>query len=218
LPAQTRQLEKRTPIRILIAEDHLIARLGISSIVNTQPDMSVVAEAVNGAQAQALYRTYRPDVTLMDIRMPVMSGFEAVAAILHEFPGAHIVALSTFGGDEDIRRAISLGANAYLTKDCLNDELVEAIRTVHSGGHYLPPPVAAILASGPPPATLSGRELAVLQLIVDGLGNKEIAYQLGIARDTVKNHVKSILKKLDVDDRTEAATKAIQRGVIHLHH
>ena len=205
------------PIRILIVEDHLIARLGISTIVNSQPDMSIVAEAVNGQQAHALYRTHLPDVTLMDIRMPVMSGFEAVVAIRDEFPGARIVALSTFGGDEDIRRAITLGASAYLTKDCLNDELVEAIRTVHSGGQYLPPPVAAILTSLPHHPILSGRELAVLELIVDGFGNKEIAHQLGIARDTVKNHVRSILKKLDADDRTQATTKAIQRGIIHLH-
>jgi two-component system NarL family response regulator len=179
--------------------------------------MSIVAEAVNGQQAHALYRTHLPDVTLMDIRMPVMSGFEAVVAIRDEFPGARIVALSTFGGDEDIRRAITLGASAYLTKDCLNDELVEAIRTVHSGGQYLPPPVAAILTSLLHHPILSGRELAVLELIVDGLGNKEIAHQLGIAKDTVKNHVKSILKKLDADDRTQATTKAIQRGIIHLH-
>jgi two-component system NarL family response regulator len=217
LPGQTNILRERAPIRILIVEDHLIARLGISTIVNSQPDMSIVAEAVNGQQAHALYRTHLPDVTLMDIRMPVMSGFEAVVAIRDEFPGARIVALSTFGGDEDIRRAITLGASAYLTKDCLNDELVEAIRTVHSGGQYLPPPVAAILTSLLHHPILSGRELAVLELIVDGLGNKEIAHQLGIAKDTVKNHVKSILKKLDADDRTQATTKAIQRGIIHLH-
>jgi DNA-binding NarL/FixJ family response regulator len=217
LPSQTNILRERAPIRILIVEDHLIARLGISTIVNSQSDMSIVAEAVNGQQAHALYRAHLPDVTLMDIRMPVMSGFEAVAAIRDEFPCARIVALSTFGGDEDIRRAITLGASAYLTKDCLNDELVEAIRTVHAGGQYLPPPVAAILASLLHHAILSGRELAVLELIADGLGNKEIAHQLGIAKDTVKNHVKSILKKLDADDRTQAATKAIQRGIIHLH-
>jgi DNA-binding NarL/FixJ family response regulator len=146
LPGQTNILRERAPIRILIVEDHLIARLGISTIVNSQPDMSIVAEAVNGQQAHALYRTHLPDVTLMDIRMPVMSGFEAVVAIRDEFPGARIVALSTFGGDEDIRRAITLGASAYLTKDCLNDELVEAIRTVHSGAGGRDPD----FASAPP--------------------------------------------------------------------
>jgi DNA-binding NarL/FixJ family response regulator len=217
LPGEINALNQEKQIRILVAEDHLIARLGISTIIDSQPDMAVLAEAVNGEQACILYRSHRPDVTLMDMRMPVMSGFEALAAIREEFPEAHIVALSTFGGDEDIRRAMSLGARAYLTKDFFNDELIAAIRTVHAGGQYLPPSVAAVLTSGLPHAILSGRELAVLQLIVDGLGNKEIAFQLGIAKDTVKNHVKSILKKLDADDRTEATTKAIQRGIIHLH-
>jgi DNA-binding NarL/FixJ family response regulator len=214
------KIDSLTPfarIGILVAEDHLIARLGISSIVNTQADMIVLAEAVNGQQACDLYRSHLPDVALIDMRMPVKSGFDAIAAIRREFPEARIVALSTFGGDEDIRRAMVLGANAYLTKDFLDGELVAAIRTVYAGGQYLPPSVAAILASVPPRAILSGRELAVLQLIVDGLGNKEIGYQLGIAKDTVKNHVKSILKKLDAEDRTQATTKAIQRGIIHLH-
>lgn len=217
MPGKSSPLTGSRSIGILVAEDHLIARLGVSTIVNTQPDMTVVAEAVNGEQACVLYRLHSPDVALIDMRMPVKSGFEALAEIRAEFPSARIVALSTFGGDEDIRRAMALGANAYLTKDFLDGELVAAIRTVHGGGQYLPPSIAAVLASIPPHAILSGRELAVLQLIVDGLGNKEIAYQLGIANDTVKNHVKSILKKLDADDRTQATTKAIQRGIIHLH-
>jgi DNA-binding NarL/FixJ family response regulator len=217
LSSKSSAVTSSAKIGILVAEDHLIARLGISTIVNTQPDMCVLAEAVNGQQACLLYRTHHPDVALIDMRMPVMSGFEALATIREEFPGARIVALSTFGGDEDIRRAMVLGANAYLTKDFLDGELVAAIRTVHAGGEYLPPSIAAALASIPPHAILSGRELAVLQLIVDGLGNKEIAYQLGIAKDTVKNHVKSILKKLDAEDRTQATTRAIQRGIIHIH-
>lgn len=217
MPGESGTLAPSRKIRILIAEDHLIARLGISTIVNTQTDMTVVAEALNGKEVCALYRKCLPDVALLDMRMPVRSGFEALAAIRAEFPVARMIALSTFGGDEDIRRAIMLGANAYLTKDFLDNELVAAIRTVHAGGQYLPPFVAAVLASTSPHAILSGRELAVLELIVDGLGNKEIGYQLGIAKDTVKNHVKSILKKLDVGDRTQAATKAIRRGIIHLH-
>lgn len=204
------------PIRILIAEDHLIARVGMGAIVNAQPDMSVVAEAVNGEQARAFYRTHLPDVTLMDMRMPVMNGFEALTAIRAEFPEARIVALSTFGGDEDIRRALILGAKAYLTKDVLHDELIGAIRAVHLGGLYLPPPVAAVLSAELPRSSLSAREREVLHLIVQGLSNKQIAFQLAIAEDTAKNHVKSILKKLGVDDRTQAATKAIQRGIVHL--
>jgi two-component system NarL family response regulator len=204
------------PIRILIAEDHLIARVGVKTIINAQPDMSVVGEAANGMQALELYRKHRPDVTLMDVRMPVLSGVEAIIAIRAEFADASIIALSTYGGDEDIRRALQAGARAYLTKDVLHDELIRAIHAVHAGGNYLPPGVAAALESSTLPAGLSAREMEVLSLIVKGLGNKQIAYQLGIAEHTVKNHVKNILSKLSVDDRTQAATAAIQRGIIHL--
>ena len=134
-------------IRILIAEDHLIARVGVKTIINAQPDMTVVAEAANGLQAVELYRKHRPDVSLMDVRMPEMSGVEATHAIRAEFPEARIIALSTYGGDEDIRRALQAGARAYLTKDVLHDELIRAIHAVHSGGNYLPPGVAAALES-----------------------------------------------------------------------
>jgi DNA-binding NarL/FixJ family response regulator len=207
---------RETPIRILIAEDHLIARVGVGAIVNAQPDMTVVAEATNGRQAMALYRKCRPDVTLMDMRMPVLSGFEAVAAIRREFPEARIVALSTYGGDEDIHRAFLAGVQTYLTKDVLHDELIHAIRAVHVGQKYLPASVAAALAAQLPRPELSARELEVLNLIVQGSSNKQIAFSLSIAEHTVKNHVKSILSKLDVDDRTQAATAAIRRGIIHL--
>jgi two-component system NarL family response regulator len=204
------------PIRIVIAEDHLIARVGVKTILNTQPDMTVVGEAANGMQAVELYRKHRPDVTLMDVRMPVLSGVEAIIAIRAEFADASIIALSTYGGDEDIRRALQAGARAYLTKDVLHDELLRAIHAVHDGGKYLPASVSAALESSTLPAGLSAREMEVLSLIVKGLGNKQIAYQLGIAEHTVKNHVKNILSKLSVDDRTQAATAAIQRGIIHL--
>ncbi len=203
-------------IRILIAEDHLIARVGVKTILNTQPDMNVVAEASNGVQAAELYRQHRPDITLMDMRMPGTSGMEAVAAIRAEHPLARIIALSTYGGDEDIRRALDAGVRAYLTKDVLHDEMIRAIHAVHAGEKYLPPSVQAALDAGSLPASLSARELEVLALIVKGHGNKQIAYALEIAEHTVKNHVKSILNKLDVEDRTQAATAAIQRGIIHL--
>ncbi len=209
-------MSPENPIRIVIAEDHLIARVGVKTIINTQPDMTVVGEAANGMQAVELYRKHRPDVTLMDVRMPVLNGVDAITAIRAEFADASIIALSTYGGDEDIRRALQAGARAYLTKDVLHDELLRAIHAVHNGGQYLPASVSAALASSTLPAGLSAREMDVLSLIVKGLGNKQIAYQLGIAEHTVKNHVKSILSKLSVDDRTQAATAAIQRGIIHL--
>ena len=203
-------------IRVLIAEDHLIARVGVKAIINAQPDMKVVAEAANGIQAVELHRKHRPDVTLMDVRMPGMGGVEAVTAIRAEFADARIIALSTYGGDEDIRRALQAGARSYLTKDVLHDELIRAIHAVHAGGKYMPPAIAAALEASALPAGLSAREMEVLSLIVKGQGNKQIAYQLGIAEHTVKNHVKNILSKLSVDDRTQAATAAIQRGIIHL--
>jgi DNA-binding NarL/FixJ family response regulator len=204
------------PIRILIAEDHLIARVGLGAIVNAQPDMTVVAEVTNGQQAVASYREHQPDIALVDMRMPVMSGFDAVSAIRGEFPAARIIALSTYGGDGDIHRAFLAGVQSYLTKDVLHDDLIHAIRSVYAGQKYIPPPIAAALAAQLPRPDLSARELDVLKLIVEGLSNKQIAYPLGIAEHTVKNHVKSILSKLGVEDRTQAATAAIQRGIIHL--
>jgi two-component system NarL family response regulator len=202
-------------MRILVAEDHLVARVGVTTIVNMQPDMTVVAEASNGQQAVELYRQHRPDVALLDIRMPGMSGVEAAAAIRAEFPGARLIALTTYGGDEDIRRALAAGVQAYLTKDVLHDELLIAIRAVAAGQTYLPAAVAAVAAQSPRP-DLSAREMQVLELIVQGLANKQIAYALDIAEHTVKNHVKNILSKLGAQDRTQAATAAIQRGIIHL--
>jgi DNA-binding NarL/FixJ family response regulator len=205
-----------TPIRILVAEDHLVARAGVGAIVNMQPDMKVVAEAANGQQAVELYRKHRPDVALLDMRMPIMSGVDAAKAIRAEFPDAHMIALTTYGGDEDIRRALAAGIQAYLTKDVLHDELLKAIRAVHAGQKYLPAAIAAAITAQMPRPDLSAREVQVLELIVRGLANKQIAYSLNIAEHTVKNHVKNILSKLGVQDRTQAATAAIQRGIVHL--
>jgi len=202
------------PIRVLIAEDHLIARVGVGTIVETQLDMQVVAEAANGVEAVQLHEQHRPDVTLMDIRMPVMGGVEAMRTIRGKRPLARFIALSTYSGDEEIRRALQAGASAYLTKDVLDDELVKTIRLVHSGRAYLPPAVAATLAAHATRPELTPRELDVLGLIVRGMGNKQIASELHIAEYTVKNHVKNVLSKLGVDDRTQAATSALQRGII----
>jgi two-component system, NarL family, response regulator len=209
-------LSGANPIRILIAEDHLIARVGVSTIVNMQPDMTVVAEAANGQQAVELFRKHLPDVTLLDLRMPGMSGIEAAMAIRRQFPKARLIALTTYGGDEDIRRALQAGVQAYLTKDVLHDDLLKAIRAVHAAQTFLPPAVAATMAAQLASPDLSAREMEVLSLIVKGLANKQIAYVLNIAEHTVKNHVKNILGKLNVADRTQAATAAIQRGIIHL--
>ncbi|HEX4275727.1 MAG TPA: response regulator transcription factor [Bryobacteraceae bacterium] len=198
-------------IRILVAEDHLIARIGVTSIINMQTDMTVVAEAVNGQQAVQQYRRHVPDVALLDMRMPVMSGVEAAVAIRDEFPNSHLIALTTYDGDENIRRAVDAGVRAYLTKDVRHEELLKTIRAVYAGETCLPVSLLNL-----PSPHLSAREIQVLQLVVEGLSNKQIAHQLNIADATAKNHVKNILGKLHVQDRTQAATAAIQRGIITL--
>jgi DNA-binding NarL/FixJ family response regulator len=203
-------------IRILVAEDHVVARVGVTTILNMQPDMKVVAEAADGQQAVALYRTHVPDVALLDMRMPVLSGIDATIAIRAQFPNARTIALTTYAGDEDVRLALKAGMRAYLTKDLLQDELLLAIRAVHKGETYVPAAVASMIAAREKEPDLTPRELQVLELIVRGLVNKQIAYSLNLAEYTVKNHVKNIFTKLGVQDRTQAATIAIQRGIIHL--
>jgi DNA-binding NarL/FixJ family response regulator len=202
-------------IRILVAEDHVVARVGVITIVNLQPDMTVIAEAADGRQAVELYRNHLPDLALVDMRMPILSGIDATLAIRAEFPNARVIALTSYAGDADIRRAFRAGVQAYLTKDLLQDELLKAIRAVHSGEQYVPPTLAPALLTHAAQTELSPRELQVLELIVSGSVNKQIAYSLNLAEYTVKNHVKRILKKLEVRDRTQAATVAIQRGIIH---
>jgi two-component system NarL family response regulator len=211
-------LDNSGPIRILIAEDHIIARAGIRTIIQAQRDMAVVAEAANGKQAIDLYRRHLPHIALLDMRMPTMTGYEAAAVIVSEFQQARIIALSTFGGDEDIRRPLRAGAVAFLTKDMHQDELIGAIRAVRAGQQYLPASVIGTLAAQDPQLVLSPRELEVLHLLVQGLSNKQISFELGIADDTTKNHVKNVLRKLGTHDRTRATTEAIQRGFIQLDH
>jgi DNA-binding NarL/FixJ family response regulator len=203
-------------IRILVAEDHAIARVGVITIVNKQADMTVVAAASNGCQAVKLYRNHLPDVTLLDMRMPILSGVDAAATIRAEFPNARMIALTTYGGAEDIRRALKAGVQSYLTKDLLQGELLKAIRAVHHGKSYVSASLAAALAAQNARPDLTPREVQVLELVVRGLVNKQIAYSLNLAEYTVKNHIKSILDKLQVQDRTQAATVAIQRGLVHL--
>ena len=193
-----------------------MARVGVSAIINRQPDMLVIAEASNGRQAVERYRKHVPDVALLDLRMPLMSGVDAAITIRKEFPNARLIALTSYGGDEDIRRALAAGVQAYLTKDVLRNELLKTIRTVHAGGTYLPPSLAAELEAQRDTPTLSKREIEVLELVARGLSNKQIAYTLDITETTAKNHVQHILHKLGAQDRTQAATAAIQRGIIYL--
>jgi len=206
---------KTNPIRILVADDHSLVRVGLVAVLEFQPDLAVVAQAENGAQVLELYRLHRPDVTLMDMRMPELGGLEATARIRGEFPEARILMLTTFDGDEDIHRALQAGARGYLLKNIPAEELALAIRTVHAGQVYLPAAVARRLAERNVGADLTARELEVLRLIVKGYSNREIGQMLGFSENTAKFHLKGILNKLDVSDRTEAATTALQRGYLH---
>jgi two-component system NarL family response regulator len=203
-------------IRIIVVDDQAVVRQGFVALINTVADMEVVAEGVNGREAVELYRRHQPDVLLTDLRMPLMSGVEAIGVIRREWPGARIIVLTAFDGDEDIYRSLQAGAQGYLLKDMFFEELESAIRTVHAGGRRIPGVVAERLAERMGGLDLTGRELEVLRLIVAGRSNKEIGSDLKISEATVKSHVNSILSKLGVTDRTQAATTALQRGLVHL--
>ncbi len=203
-------------IRILIVEDHHVVRQGLVALLKTVPDMAVVAEAKDGKEGVRLFKEHKPDVTVMDLRLPVMSGVEAITQIRAENPSARIIVLTTFDGDEDIYRALQAGARGYLLKDMFGEELMDAIRTVHAGRTRIPPAIAERLAERMGGPSLTSRELEVLRSIVSGRSNKEIGSDLGISEATVKTHINSILSKLGVTDRTQAATTALQRGIVHL--
>lgn len=203
-------------IRIIVIDDQAVVRQGFVSLINTVPDMAVVAEGTNGQQAVELYREHQPDIVLMDLRMPVMGGVEAIKAIKREFPAARLIVLTTFDGDEDIYRSLQAGAQGYLLKDMFFEELEDAIRTVRAGGRRIPGVVAERLAERVGGSDLTARELEVLGQIVRGRSNKEIAAAFRISEATVKSHINSILSKLGVADRTQAATTALQRGIVYL--
>jgi two-component system NarL family response regulator len=200
----------------MVIDDQAVVRQGFVALINTVSDMAVVAEGTNGLQAIDLYRLHRPDVTLMDLRMPELGGVEAITAIRKEFPDARLIVLTTYDGDEDIYRSLQAGAQGYLLKDMFFEELEEAIRKVHGGSRRIPAQVAERLAERMGSSDLTGRETEVLEHIVAGHSNKTIASQLNITEATVKSHINNILSKLGVSDRTQAATTALQRGLVHL--
>ena len=207
---------KRPVITVLCVDDHPLVLDGIMQKINRQPDMTVVATATNGRQAVDLFKRHRPDVTVMDLQLPGMSGLDAIQAIRSENPKARIVVLTMYQGDEDIFRALKSGAATYLLKDTPSDELVRAVREVHVGLSSLPANVAQRLGTRPFDEGLTARGMEVLRLLAAGMWNKEIAAALDISQETVQGHVKKILRTLEVNDRTAAVTVAIRRGIIRL--
>ena len=203
-------------IRILAVDDHPVVRQGIAGLVDVQADMTVIAEAANGREAIQQFRTHRPDVTLMDIQMPEMNGLDALIAIRSEFPDAKLIVLTTYEGDVHILRALKAGAHGYLLKNTLHLDLLQTIRAVHSGRRGLSPEVSFQVAQHATDQGLTPAEIVVLRLIAEGNANKQIADQLAITEDTVKGRVKSILAKLDANDRTHAAIIGLRRGIIEL--
>lgn len=207
-------MSQSTMIRVLIADDHSIVRQGLATIVNRDPEMTVVAQAENGQQAIDRFREHQPDITLMDLRMPQVEGVEAIRTICAEFKSARIIVLTTYDGDEDIYRGLHAGAQGYLLKDAKPNELLNAIRTVACGQQYIPPEVGAKLVQRLSNPELSDRELEVLGLMAQGMSNLDIATALVIGESTVKSHVNRILSKLGVSDRTQAVIVAVKRGIV----
>lgn len=213
---RTRPENRQPAIRVLIVDDHPVLREGLASILADEPDMIVAAETGAGEEAVRLHREIRPDITLMDLRLPGISGAEATAEILKESPAAKIIIFSSYSGDEDIYRCLRAGASAYLLKDMLRTELVAAIRAVMAGQRYLPRAVQERLRERQSAKNLTQRETEILELIARGLRNREIADVLGMSEGTVRIHVSHILAKLGATDRTEAAVQAIARGIVTL--
>jgi len=203
-------------IRILVVDDHPLLRSGIAALVGGESDLTIVAECGNGREAIQLFRTHRPDITLMDLQMPEMTGLDAIIAIRGEFPDARIIVLTTYSGDVQALRALQAGARAYLLKSAVHKELVETIRAVHGGKKTMSPQVSYELAEHVADDSLTAGEVEVLRLIATGLANQEIADRLNLSEDTIKGRVRSILSKLDANDRTHAAMIGLKRGIIEL--
>jgi DNA-binding NarL/FixJ family response regulator len=203
-------------IKVMVVDDHPLMRVGVASIVNARSDMSVVAQTGTGEEAVTLFQKHKPDVTLMDLRLPGISGVDAIRSIRKFHSLARFVVLTTYEGDADIHQALEAGAQGYIIKGMPYQTLVDAVHRVHRGERFLPPPVARALASRMPDSDLSAREREVLSLLASGKSNKDIASHLGITEATVKCHVSAILLRLNVSDRTEAVVTALQRGLVHL--
>jgi DNA-binding NarL/FixJ family response regulator len=209
-------MNSEEPIRVLCVDDHPLVRKGIASILANETDMLLVAEAADGREAVRLFRLHRPDVTLMDLRMPALDGIAATREIRLEFPDAHVIALTSFDGDQDIYRALEAGARGYLLKEMVHTEVLHAIRLVHGGKRLMPPEVVERLSEYFPQIALTPREVEVLAFVAKGMANKEIAGMLGTASGTIKMHIQNILGKLGAADRTHAVAIAFQRGILHL--
>jgi two-component system NarL family response regulator len=209
-------MKKTNRIGLMVVDDHPAFRMGLISLIESQPDMMVVAEAGDGGAVVETFRQKQPDVVLMDLRLPVRSGVEAIIALRKEFPECRIIAITTYDRDEDIYRACQSGAQSYLLKDSPTDEILKSIRAVHAGQSLLSLEVAERLARRSKRENLSPREMEVLEYLVKGRSNKEIAAQLFVTEDTVKSHLKSLFVKLGVQDRTAAAVLAIRNGIVHL--
>lgn len=202
-------------IKVMIVDDHPLVRIGMATVVNQQPDMTITAEAEGGRRALELFRQFRPDVVLMDLRLKDDDGAHVTSAIRAEFPDARVLVISNYDGDEDIHQALAAGAMGYLFKSVVEDELVEAIREINAGHRYLPKGVAVRLSENDSGRRLTRREDELLDLLGKGLRNRELAQVLGISEDTVKTHLKSLFRKLDVSDRAEAVREAMRRGFLH---
>jgi DNA-binding NarL/FixJ family response regulator len=209
-------MKRESKLRILVADDHYVVRMGVIAIINNEPDMEIVAEAVNGIQAVELFQERKPDLALLDLRMPLKNGVEAAKEIRSHSAAAHILMLTAFDGDEDIFRAMEAGVRGYVLKNSTGEHLIPAIRTVAAGRPWIPEEVEKRLAARKTYEPLTPRELEVLHELAKGLANKQIASVLNITEHTTKGYLKNILYKLHVADRTEAVTLAIQRGLIHI--